>query len=127
MTIRQDDGTWLKLADLGSGEEFGIMSLHTGKPRSATVRANDDFVEVYEVAKPALKHVFDRHPMTVELIAQKVVEMVMENERKSDEYKASRYEDVDRLPQLIAEIVKRIRAIFGKYRWGFRTTTRADQ
>ena len=111
VTVKQPDGTRLEVAELGPGEAIGIMSLLTGEPRSATVRAQQDVV-VYEIAAPALQRVFDRHPETVELIAERVAEIQIENERKAAEYEASRQQEAARKTRLIADLVGRIKAFF---------------
>lgn len=111
VTVKQPDGTRIEVAELGPGEAVGIMSLLTGEPRSATVRADEDVV-VYEIAAPALQRVFDRHPETVELIAERVAEIQIENERKAAEYEASRQQEAARKTRLIADLVGRIKAFF---------------
>lgn len=56
---------------LNPGEYFGEMSVLTGAPRSATVRALED-VLVFELDRPTFSQLFARHPR----LAQSVSELV---------------------------------------------------
>ncbi len=55
------DGPRVVLASLGAGECFGEMSLVTGEPRNATVRANGD-VLVLEIRKGDLSPLMSENP-----------------------------------------------------------------
>ena len=59
--LTKKDGELLKLAELKEGEFFGEVSLITGKPRTATVRALGD-VELMALNKDDLKDHARRHP-----------------------------------------------------------------
>jgi len=63
------------VATLNSGDCFGEMSLLTGEPRSATVRADRDCY-VMEIGKPTMAEVLQREPGCLvgnwsELLAQR--------------------------------------------------------
>jgi small-conductance mechanosensitive channel/CRP-like cAMP-binding protein len=63
--LRAPTGVETRLARLGAGDVFGEMSLLTGAPRSATVRAVTDVV-VLEIAKDTLDPVLALQPDAVE-------------------------------------------------------------
>ena len=59
------------IASLGAHEIFGEMSLLTGAPRSATVRA-ETYAEVLEIGKDGLQKVIARRPELSERLAELV-------------------------------------------------------
>lgn len=113
VTIRQPDGVELRVAELGAGEVVGHMALLTGQPRTATVRALSALV-AYELDADALAAVFERRPAAIDLIAGTVAEMQMQNERKSEAYRASHAPEGERRSTLTSAIAASIKAIFHK-------------
>lgn len=66
-------GAELRVGQITPGQFFGEMSLLTGEPRSATVRATTSVV-VYEITKDNLSALLDRRPEIAEQIALVVAE-----------------------------------------------------
>src|SRR5216117_1760416 len=71
------NGSTIQVATLSAGDCFGEMSLLTGEPRSATVRADRDCY-VMEIAKPTMAEVLQSAPECLvqfsELLAQRKME-----------------------------------------------------
>lgn len=76
-----DDGADLLVAQLEPGHFFGEMSLLTGEPRSATVRAGTACV-VYEVTKADLTVLLDDRPEIAEVITRAVAERKVASEQQ---------------------------------------------
>ena len=72
------DGEHSKVAHLRSGDFFGEMSLLTGEPRSATVKAVSHAV-LYEIGKDALQPVLTRNPHVAERICDVVASRQSKN------------------------------------------------
>lgn len=73
------DGSEQKITTLGAGESFGHMSLMTGAPRSATVRAGSHLV-LAEIEKSALTPVIAQYPEAVEALATQIMALQNANE-----------------------------------------------
>ncbi len=95
------NGTSIRVGVLRSGDCFGEMSLLTGEPRTATVRAEGD-CEVLEISKPVMSEVLRAAPQCLnqlsELLAKRKLETegIVKNatqphdhENKEREYRAS--------------------------------------
>jgi small-conductance mechanosensitive channel/CRP-like cAMP-binding protein len=78
--LEAEGGAELPVAEMRAGESFGHMSLMTGEPRSATVRAAGDVVLV-EITKEALAPVLEAQPELVEALAEQIVAMKEANGR----------------------------------------------
>ena len=65
-------------AQLGPGEFFGEMSLLTGEPRSATVKASCESV-AYEITKANMEELFASRPEIAESISRAVAERQLQN------------------------------------------------
>ena len=69
--LEQADGVRVCVAEVGAGEVIGEMSLLTGEPRSADVRAVGE-VEVVEVRKPEMKEILEQNEALAEALAVEV-------------------------------------------------------
>ncbi len=81
VAIREDRGPEVPLRTMGPGQFFGEMSLLTGAPRSATVRALRD-CELIVIAKPTFAALLDETPTLVEPIRQTLSRRQREQEEK---------------------------------------------
>jgi CRP-like cAMP-binding protein len=73
------NGSKIQVAKLGAGDCFGEMSLLTGEPRSATVRADGDCY-VMEIGKPVMAEVLSDAPSCMEQLSQLLAQRKMETE-----------------------------------------------
>jgi CRP-like cAMP-binding protein len=73
------NGSKIRVATLGAGDCFGEMSLLTGEPRSATVRADGDCY-VMEIGKPVMAKVLSGAPTCMEQLSQLLAQRKMETE-----------------------------------------------
>jgi CRP-like cAMP-binding protein len=87
VVVRRPDGPDLKVATLGRGEVVGEMSLLTGEPRSATVRAVDGAL-VYEIGQPHYAPLLRTHREWVEELAAIMEERLRQREAQLDAYDA---------------------------------------
>ncbi len=111
VVLEAADGAEMPVATMGPGESFGHMSLMTGEPRSATVRAGGDVVLV-EITKQALAPVLETHPELVEALAAQIVALKEANDRFHAEWQA-RQENDETETTTISRLAARIRAFFG--------------
>src|SRR5881296_4584264 len=85
------NGSRIRVATLGEGDCFGEMSLLTGEPRSATVRADGDCY-VMEIGKPVMAEVLSGAPSCMEQLSQLLAQRKMETDgilkeaRSTDEH-----------------------------------------
>src|SRR5438094_1365046 len=85
------NGSKIQVATLAAGDCFGEMSLLTGEPRSATVRADADCY-VMEIGKPVMAEVLSGAPGCMEQLSQLLAQRKMETEgvlkeaRSTDEH-----------------------------------------
>src|SRR6266436_2536797 len=85
------NGSTIQVASLGAGDCFGEMSLLTGEPRSATVRADGDCY-VMEIGKPVMAEVLSGAPGCMEQLSQLLAQRKMETDgilkeaRSADEH-----------------------------------------
>jgi small-conductance mechanosensitive channel/CRP-like cAMP-binding protein len=73
------NGSKIHIATLGAGDCFGEMSLLTGEPRSATVRADADCY-VMEIGKPVMAEVLRDAPGCLEKLSELLAQRKMETE-----------------------------------------------
>ena len=73
------NGSKIQVATLAAGDCFGEMSLLTGEPRSATVRADADCY-VMEIGKPVMAEVLSGAPSCMEQLSQLLAQRKMETE-----------------------------------------------
>jgi small-conductance mechanosensitive channel/CRP-like cAMP-binding protein len=73
------NGSKIQVATLGAGDCFGEMSLLTGEPRSATVRAEGDCY-VMEISKPVMADVLRDAPNCLEKLSELLAQRKLETE-----------------------------------------------
>jgi small-conductance mechanosensitive channel/CRP-like cAMP-binding protein len=73
------NGSKIQVATLRAGDCFGEMSLLTGEPRSATVRADGDCY-VMEIGKPVMGKVLSEAPSCMEQLSQLLAQRRMQTE-----------------------------------------------
>src|SRR6184192_584013 len=73
------NGSKIHVAKLGAGDCFGEMSLLTGEPRSATVRADGDCY-VMEIGKPVMAELLRDAPSYLEKLSELLAQRKMETE-----------------------------------------------
>ena len=73
------NGSKIQVATLGAGDCFGEMSLLTGEPRSATVRADGDCY-VMEISKPVMADVLRDAPSCLEKLSELLAQRKMDTE-----------------------------------------------
>jgi len=73
------NGSTIQVATLSAGDCFGEMSLLTGEPRSATVRADRDCY-VMEIGKPTMAEVLRSAPNCLEQLSHLLAQRKMETE-----------------------------------------------
>src|SRR5438105_9067680 len=104
------NGSTIQVATLGAGDCFGEMSLLTGEPRSATVRADGDCY-VMEIGKPVMAEVLRAAPSCLEKLSELLAQRKMETEGILKE--ATRTADqVLKQRQYTATFLHRLRTFF---------------
>jgi len=79
-----DEGVEIEVGRIAPGQFFGEMSLLTGEPRSATVRAATEIV-IFEVRKADLEPLLEARPELAHEITEKVAERKRRNDKKRRE------------------------------------------
>src|SRR5437667_7300263 len=103
------NGSTIQVATLSAGDCFGEMSLLTGEPRSATVRADRDCY-VMEIGKPTMAEVLRGAPSCLEQLSHLLAERKMETEGILKE--AHTDEQVLKQRQYTATFLNRLRTFF---------------
>src|SRR6266508_1186813 len=103
------NGSTIQVATLSAGDCFGEMSLLTGEPRSATVRADRDCY-VMEIGKPTMAEVLRSAPNCLEQLSHLLAQRKMETEGILKE--AHTDEHVLKQRQYTATFLKRLRTFF---------------
>src|SRR5262245_39116148 len=103
------NGSKIQVATLGAGDCFGEMSLLTGEPRSATVRADGDCY-VMEIGKPVMAEVLRDAPSCLEKLSELLAKRKMETEGALQE--AGRTGEQEKERQYTASFLHRLRTFF---------------
>lgn len=104
------NGSKIQVATLSAGECFGEMSLLTGEPRSATVRADGDCY-VMEIGKPAMAELLSGAPGCMEQLSQLLAKRRMETEGILKEAKSTDEHALTER-QYTANFLQRLRTFF---------------
>ena len=104
------NGSKIQVATLRSGDCFGEMSLLTGEPRSATVRADGDCY-VMEIGKPVMAEVLTAAPSCMEQLSQLLAQRRMETEGILKEAKSTDEHALTER-QYTANFLQRLRTFF---------------
>ena len=104
------DGTNIRVGVLRSGDCFGEMSLLTGEPRSATVRAEGDCY-VLEIGKPVMADVLRTSPDCLDQLSELLAKRKLETEGiVKDATKPGDHADKHR--EYTASFLNRVRSFF---------------
>jgi CRP-like cAMP-binding protein len=104
------NGSKIQVATLGAGDCFGEMSVLTGEPRSATVRADGDCY-VMEIGKPVMAEVLSGAPGCMEQLSQLLAQRKLETEGVLKEAKNTG-EHALKERQYTANFLHRLRTFF---------------
>jgi small-conductance mechanosensitive channel/CRP-like cAMP-binding protein len=104
------NGSTIQVATLNAGDCFGEMSLLTGEPRSATVRAHRDCY-VLEIGKPTMAEVLQSAPECLVQLSELLAQRKMETEGILKEADRTG-EHVLKQRQYTATLLTRIRTFF---------------
>lgn len=103
------NGALVRVGVLRQGDCFGEMSLLTGEPRTATVRAEND-CEVLEISKPIMGELLRTSPACLNQLSALLADRKLETEGLLKE--ASGGERAEREREYAASFVTRLRAFF---------------
>ncbi|MDQ6861918.1 MAG: mechanosensitive ion channel family protein [Verrucomicrobiota bacterium] len=104
------NGSRIRVGVLRQGDCFGEMSLLTGEPRTATVRAEKD-CEVFEISKPVMADILRESPECLDQLSGLLAHRKMETEGILKEATVPQ-ERADKEREYTASFVKRLRSFF---------------
>src|SRR2546421_3039730 len=104
------NGSKIQVATLGAGDCFGEMSLLTGEPRSATVRADADCY-VMEIGKPVMAEVLRDAPSCLEKLSELLAQRKLETEGVLKQAGRAGEHDL-KARQYTASFLQRLRTFF---------------
>ncbi len=105
------NGAEIQVGRIEPGEFFGEMSLLTGEPRSATVRASTDVV-AFEVRKADLEPLLRARPELAEQITAKVAERKVRSLQRTAEHAASAEQVEEEAENLAAQLLGKVKSLF---------------
>jgi small-conductance mechanosensitive channel/CRP-like cAMP-binding protein len=105
------DGTGIRLGVLREGDCFGEMSLLTGEPRSATIRAEGD-CEVLEISHKAMAEVLRESPQYLTQLSELLAKRKLEGEGIVKDATQPHDQGTTKEREYRASILQRLRAVF---------------
>ncbi len=99
------DNTELAIAQITPGQFFGEMSMLTGEPRTATIRATTDVI-VYEIYRDHLSELFEKQPKSVDIISTIIAQRQLSNDKFNE--KLSEKERSSQVESLAKQLWRRI-------------------
>ncbi|MBI2341933.1 MAG: mechanosensitive ion channel [Deltaproteobacteria bacterium] len=106
--VSHDGAEPIELAKLGPRQFFGEMSVLTGAPRTATVKALTNAI-CYEIEKEDLKAIFSNSP----LILSKISEILVSRQAALSKHKAKMEDEATLRAKQQGELMSKIKAFFG--------------
>ena len=103
------NGSSIRVGQLRSGDCFGEMSLLTGEPRTATVRAERDCY-VLEISKPVMGEIIRESPDCLNQLSELLAKRKLETEGIIKDASASDTETAER--EYSASFLRRLRTFF---------------
>jgi small-conductance mechanosensitive channel/CRP-like cAMP-binding protein len=110
---RVETAALIKVAELSPGQFFGEISLLTGAPRSATVKAETDAL-VYEITKEDMELLLDKRPE----IAERLTEIIAKRRVQSEEFMKHlpAEQQAVEAKNLAAQLMDKVRGFFNVFR-----------
>jgi small-conductance mechanosensitive channel/CRP-like cAMP-binding protein len=99
----------IRVASMISGTSFGEMSLLTGEPRSATIRANTDVI-LYELKKEQIQTLLHQAPQRAQVISSVIAEYKLKDIAVRE--KLSQAEQVQQTENFAKQLLSKIQLFF---------------
>ena len=109
--VIEQEGEQVVVGTIEPGDFFGEMSLLTGEPRSATVRAATEAIAL-EIDKADLTPLFQARPELARQIATKVAERRIQSQQRTAAHAKARNTDALEVASLADQLVNRVRTLF---------------
>jgi CRP-like cAMP-binding protein len=110
---RPESADLIQVGQLIPGQFFGEMSLLTGEPRSATVKAATD-VLVYEITKEDIELLLEKRPEIAERLTETIAKHRLHNEALLQS--RTNQEQAAEVQYFAAQLLAKMRRFFGVFR-----------
>ncbi len=107
---KEDGGEEIRVNRMGPGEFFGELSLLTGEPRSATIRAETGAL-LYEITKSDLHELLAKRPELAGELAKIIAEHRIRSDQKLQEL--PRADQAVEADDLKSKILRKLKSFFG--------------
>ena len=108
-----ESGKLIKVAELSPGQFFGEISLLTGEPRSATVKAETDAL-VYEITKEDMELLLDKRPEIAERLTEIIAKRRLQNAEFMQHLPAE--QQAVEVKNFAAQLMDKMRRFFNVFR-----------
>lgn len=106
-----EDGSEIKMDELGPGQAVGIMTILTGVSQQTTIRAAVE-TAVWEINSDALHAIFERRPIAMDHIAESAAKWQAEEDKTLAVRKLSRAQEAKIIDKRQTSLSKRISRFF---------------